>query len=111
MAETAGLFCNDVFLIIQPAQAKFPARCVDCNAETNGAAKPVTLTYMPKRGRGKSVGSAVATIALRKECQVPMPVCERCAKKSHARGNTGAYIGLAAWAIGGILIALVSNSG
>jgi hypothetical protein len=40
-----------------------------------------------------------------------MPVCARCEKKAKSRGNTGAYIGLAAWAIAGILLVVISNSG
>jgi len=105
--ECRGVFRSEHFLVIETDHARFPSRCIWCNAAWSGKLTNLTLQWIPVVG-GPVVVKLAAIAMQRRARVVPMPICGKCEKAGLRRGNIGAAIGIGSWVIAGILIAVLS---
>ena len=105
--SSSGVFRSEHFVVIETDHARFPSRCIWCNADWSGKLTNMTLQWMPVIA-GPAVVKLGAMAMLRRSRVVPMPICRKCEKAGLRRGNIAAAIGIGSWVIAGILIAVLS---
>jgi len=105
--SSSGVFRSNHFLVIEPDNARFPSRCIWCDAPWSGELTNMTLQWV-RVVAGPAVVKLGAAAMLRRSRVIPMPICGKCRKTGLRRGNIAAAIGIGSWVIAGILIAVLS---